>query len=499
MKWKKLAVLFLVFSMVFSGCSVAEQTDGEPAGSDQVAAESAQADGADSEGNASQDAADVAAENGDSAEAGPEPVSTEETESVEEVAGPKQVIVYFPNWKLEEEGGTVVDIPWDDVTYINHAFWAVAPADGTTETSFERRTSGEGARTEFTIVSTQPDFDEQHFADYEVMSQKYPDVNIMLSLGGWTACGYFSEMAYTPEGRQSFIQSCLDVMDRYPWIDGIDIDWEHPGGSKDGERLPENDKDQGCPIFGSVTEDNENFAALLAELRAAMDEHYGEGAKKLTACASASTGWTLPMAKWENFAPHLDLINVMTYDLAGVWDRSTGHASSFTGAKSAAVYFKLLDIPMEKICIGSPMYGTALLMKEVPENGKVVGVPIEDHKATMDEIDQTMMRAFEEEALSGYSVKQDGTKWVMGEAFENEGTGWHFGYDEKPCGAYLYNDDENSPYYKWYISYENQLSLQAKLDYINEQNLAGIIVWECVQDTDEHEFIGQMADNLLEK
>lgn len=485
MKWKKLEAMCLVFSTVLTGCGAAEQAGGELKGSGQTVEDSEQADGA-----ASEDAADVVAENRDSAEAGAES---------EEAPVEKQVVIYFPNWKPDMEGGKVADIPWEDVTYINHAFWAVAPADGTTETSFERRTSGEGARTEFKIVSTEPEFDTQHFADYEVFSEKYPDVNIMLSLGGWTACGYFSEMAYTPEGRKSFIQSCLTVMDQYPWIDGIDIDWEHPGGSKDGERLPESDTDQGCPIFGSSAEDNTNYEALLSELREALNEHYGEGVKKLTACASASTGWTLPMQKWENFAPYLDLINIMTYDLAGVWDRATGHASSFIGAKSGAVYFKTLGIDMSKLCIGSPMYGTALLMKEMPENGNVVGVPIEDHKAAMDEIDQTMMRVFEEEALSGYKVRQDGAKWVMGDSFENEGTGWHYAYDDKKCAAYLYNDDENSPYYKWYISYENHLSLQAKLDYINEMNLAGIIVWECVQDTKDHEFIGQMADNLLKK
>lgn len=493
MKWKKLAAMCLVISMVLTGCGAAEQAGGELTGSEQTVEDSAQADGTTSE-----DTADVAAENGDSAEDSAE-VDSEETEAVEEVPVEKQVVVYFPNWKPDIEGGTVADIPWEDVTYINHAFWGIAPADGTTETSFERRISGEGARTEFKIESTEPEFDEKHFADYAEYSEKYPDVNIMLSIGGWTRCGYFSEMAFTPEGRQSFIQSCLDVMDQYPWIDGIDIDWEYPGGSKDGERLPEDEIDQGCPIFGTYVDDNNNFESLLSELRTALSEHYGEGAKKLTACASASTGWTLPMQKWEKFAPYVDLINVMTYDLAGTWDGKTGHASSFIGAKSGAVYFMLLDIPMSKVCIGSPLYGTPLLMKEIPESGNVVGVPIEDHKATMEDVHETMMRSFEEEAVSGYSVKQDGVKWVMGDSFENEGTGWHYNYDEKTCAAYLYNDDENSEYYKWYISYENHLSLQAKLDYINEKNLAGIIVWECVQDTKDHEFIGQMADNLLEK
>ena len=31
----------------------------------------------------------------------------------------------------------------------------------------------------------------------QIYSEKYPEVNILISVGGWTDCGYFSEMAYT--------------------------------------------------------------------------------------------------------------------------------------------------------------------------------------------------------------------------------------------------------------------------------------------------------------
>ena len=71
------------------------------------------------------------------------------------------------------------------------------------------------------------------------------------------------------------------------------------------------------------------------------------------------------------------------------------------------------------------------------------------------------------------------------------------GYDEDKGGAYLFNDDESSEYYKWFLSYESHDTLQAKLDYINENGLAGIIVWESSEDTIDHEFIRQMADNLI--
>lgn len=448
-------------------------------------------------------------------------VQAEESEQPqeEEARTPKQVVVYFPNWNLNEKeaeaGGEVVSIPWDSVTYINHAFWAVAPDDGTTETSFERRNRGEAARTAFKIVSTSeetdlldknasavdPSMERNHFAEYAAMSQRYPEVNVMISIGGWTACGYFSEMAYTQEGRESFIQSCLDLMEEYPWIDGIDLDWEYPGGSNDGERLPEGEGDQGCPIWGSKKEDNANFAALVREMREAFDEKYGEGAKKITACASASTGWTLPNQDWPAAEPYLDLINIMTYDLAGDWDGVTGHASGITGVKGAVSHFLGKDIPKSKINIGTPLYGTGFLISGELKENKVVGAPIVPSGIPDDSLTVDVIRGFEEEAVSGYDIAEEDGRPVAGEAWDHseEGsvTGWHFAYDAKACGAYLYNDDENSDYYKWFISYENPVSLQEKLDLIEQYNLAGIIVWECSEDTEDHAMIRQMSEALL--
>ena len=103
----------------------------------------------------------------------------------------KEISVYFANWNLDrlpaEQSGEVAGIPWDCVTNIKHAFWQVAPADGTTETSFERRDRGEAPRIEFTIKSMwqkndmedqapsaiDPSMPRNHFAQYKVFAKRY--------------------------------------------------------------------------------------------------------------------------------------------------------------------------------------------------------------------------------------------------------------------------------------------------------------------------------------
>lgn len=411
----------------------------------------------------------------------------------------REVIVYFPNWKLGTPGGNVEDIPWKYVTYVNHAFWAVAPADGSSETSFERRHTELGARTDFTIVSTLPEADEIIFEGYEKYAKKYPGVRIMISIGGWSACGFFSEMAYTPEGRASFIQACIDLMDKYPWIGGIDIDWEYPSGSNDGERLPEGESDQGCPIFGTALEDRINFPVLLSEMRAAFDEHYGEGVKKLTACASSSTGWTLPNQNWKEAAKYLDYVNIMTYDMAGDWDGITGHASNVSGTKNAMAYFINNEVDKTKLNLGAPFYGTGFKIAADTGFANGTGLPIDVPSG----IDKEMLtisfiRKCESEAVSGYDIVKENGVSVKGDEWDRsnggEMKGWHMGYDTNVGGAYLYNDDPDSEFFRWYISYENELSLQGKYELLNKYDLAGMIVWECTQDTEKHEMIKNIWD-----
>jgi chitinase len=91
------------------------------------------------------------------------------------------------------------------------------------------------------------------------LKEKYPHLQTLISVGGWTWSENFSSAASSEASRQKLVKSCIDLYLReYPGVfDGIDVDWEFPVG---GGLQP------GRP------EDKANYTLLLKEFRRQLDE-----------------------------------------------------------------------------------------------------------------------------------------------------------------------------------------------------------------------------------
>ena len=137
-----------------------------------------------------------------------------------------------------------------------------------------------------------------------------PGLKTLLAIGGWNeGSTSYSNMALTSERRATFIQSAVDLLLKHGF-DGLNMDWEYPGGRDDSEGRPE---------------DKENFGALLREIREEFDKH----SLMLTAAVSAGFSTVDQGLDVPTMASTLDYINIMTYDYHGWWK---GHA--FTGHNS---------------------------------------------------------------------------------------------------------------------------------------------------------------------
>ncbi len=383
------------------------------------------------------------------------------------------VIQYFGDW----HGIPLSSLPWDKLDYLNHAFWHAVPADNTVDNSQD------GAHINFKIEPTNSSdlTSTGYFAQYAEMHAAHPDVKIMLSIGGWTDCGYFSEMAWTSKGRESFVKSCVDTIKAYPFIAGIDIDWEYPGVES---RTPDDGNDEGCPIFtvpfgatpssAALQKDKEDFTALLKLLREELDAEFGKGVKKVTAC-SATGEYALKYQDWENASKYLDYVNVMTYASA-----SSSHVSadaSLNMCIEAVEYLKDENVPSSKINLGCIFASKVFRVSSIPSNpANLISMSAADAgEYTTDEI-----VGFENSVVTG-SQK-----------------GWHYYYDTNEGASYLYNDDSSSQYYKQVITYDSEEALWARIDYIASQNLGGMIVWELPHDdTTNWTRTKFLADKLL--
>ncbi|GAB3149812.1 glycoside hydrolase family 18 protein [Microbispora hainanensis] len=112
-----------------------------------------------------------------------------------------------------------------------------------------------------------------NFNQLKKLKARHPGLKALISIGGWTYSKYFSDVARTAATRQRFVKSCLDTYVRGDLpgaggrggpgsaagvFDGIDIDWEWPGG---GGHLGNH----------AGADDRRNLTALLAEFRAQLD------------------------------------------------------------------------------------------------------------------------------------------------------------------------------------------------------------------------------------
>jgi chitinase len=67
-----------------------------------------------------------------------------------------------------------------------------------------------------------------HFGEYKFFKDKYPNVKLIVSVGGYTNSKLFPITAGSEQNRKKYAQSLVDFLKKYPFVDGFDTDWEYP-------------------------------------------------------------------------------------------------------------------------------------------------------------------------------------------------------------------------------------------------------------------------------
>lgn len=383
----------------------------------------------------------------------------------------KEAIVYYPNWGVYS-GYTPDTIDWNRSTIINHAFALV----GTQENYEKNGVSGDGEAipgdAAFTLKLSDPwcdlnmkmDHSEEAgmngiFGEYKWYKENgHDDVKVYLSIGGWSFSFYFSEMVSTAENREEFITSCMEFLDQYPFFDGFDFDWEYPGVGRT-VRDVKGSGDGYWPLVTGKPEDKENFTLFLKEMREALDAREDADGKRygMTACFSPSPE-NSSYHEFDKIVDYLDYFNIMTYCFSApaYTGTLTNHGSNlyrtpytYYSAEDAVELFLSRGVPADQITIGATFTATSWAGAQPDAGGNVVNVPSAN---TAGPNDQKFYK----------DVKQ----------FIDNGS-FVYGYDTAAQAGYAYNPATHE-----YLSVDDVGSMQAKAGYINDNGLAGIIIWE---------------------
>ncbi|NLM40386.1 MAG: glycoside hydrolase family 18 protein [Firmicutes bacterium] len=265
-----------------------------------------------------------------------------------------------------------------------------------------------------------------------------PQLEILLSVGGWSAGG-FSEAASTAEGRRKFAQTSVEIL-RARKLDGIDIDWEYPTYGQAG--------------IGASPEDKYTFTLLLEELRNALDEQGQKDGRHYYLTIAAGAGqYFVEGTEMDKAQKYLDWVQLMTYDMRGGFQNTTGHHSNLytpvgdlnrSSVVDTVRIFTEAGVPKEKLVIGAAFYSR--MWKDVPNvnNGMYQMSP----------------------ANGGYGpVYTD-----LAANYINK-NGFVRYWDDVAKAPWLFDGST-------FITYDDPESMAAKCAYLKEAGLLGIMFWE---------------------
>jgi len=370
----------------------------------------------------------------------------------------KTVIGYYPNWQWYDRGKLVnpETIIYDNYSILNYSFFS-PEADGSislTDPWADKNlllgtinwSSGVPAGYDSSYDFGDPAY---HNPGTSLIYHAHQnDTKVLASIGGWTLSNDFPSIASNPVTRANFAHYCNELIRVYDF-DGIDIDWEYPG----------------FPDHNGTPADYYTYTELLSEIRDSLDvlEIVSGKPLMLTAAVGAAPD-RMDDVNWAEVSTILDYINLMSYDFFGTWDPETNHngplyapaVGDSTFNCHSAVYrlTSEYNVPSDRINLGIPYYGRSVTTNGAP-------------------------------TLHGtHTGTVDGATWS-----EDLGTPLYYNILLK---SHLFTEhwDNNAhvPYLlganglNSFLSYDNDVSIKEKGQYVVDHNLAGVIIWEITGD-----------------
>jgi len=369
---------------------------------------------------------------------------------------------YFPEWGIYGRNFQVADVPAEKLTHLIYAFLDLK-RDGTValfdsyaavEKRFPAGETVSGQADQWYYPPGDPRANQTVWGNFNQLAQlkeKYPHLRVSIAVGGWTLSDHFSTVCSTAAGRETFATSMAAFLETYRMFDGVDFDWEYPGGG-------------GLDGNSASPADGRNYASFLATFRGKLDDLGARTGRRYEISVASPAGLEKIAAfNLPGVAPSVDFFNVMTYDFHGTWESRTGHLAAFTGdpagydVRSAVAAYAAQGVDPRKIVLGAPMYTRA--WKGVADGG-----------------DGGYAEAAAGAAPGSFEPGNYDYKDLLAK-LESAGSAWKLHWDDRAQAAYLYNGAE-----RIFSSFETPSSIAQKARWAEDSGLGGMMFWDISND-----------------
>ena len=409
---------------------------------------------------------------------------------------------YYVEWSGYGRDYDAHNIPAHNLT---HLYYGFAPICSTTENDSLKQISGSHAallrscsgREDYKVSihdpwaalqETRPGYTHStpykgNFGQLMELRQAHPHLVILPSVGGWTLSDPFYSFSNATY-RKRFVDSMEGYLKTWKFFDGVDIDWEFPGGYGANPRL-------GDPVV-----DRQTYHDLMRELRAMLDRlEIATGRKyHLTSAISAGSD-KIARVDYRAVQQYMDHILLMTYDFYGGWSTQIlgHHTGLFAPAWNPADDYNVHQglqamlaqgVAGEKIALGVAMYGRGWTGATPPTGSteRLAGTATGKYPAARSKATGVWEPGVQD--YWGIAVDEKAARDTT-----NTTTPWTYHWDADAFAPYLHRSTDNA-----LISYDNPRSVKAKGGYVRSKGLAGLFAWEI--DADDGSILNAMHEGL---
>ena len=383
----------------------------------------------------------------------------------------RRVIGGFPGYAIYDarDPRYVADLPGDALTHVVYAggkataeglaAWGDPYADG--EREFPDEPAGAG-------VGGNP---RGNFGQLARLKERHDDLQALIGIGGWVGSTGVSLAARTAEGRQRFAASVVSrfLDDAGDAFDGVALEWQWPvAGGPPGQGAPE---------------DRANYTALAREVRRQLDNR-GRLDRRRYLLTVALPG-SRDLAK--NFdltglAEVVDWFDVRTYGYHGpAWEGTTNFTGPLYAGDGQSVDLTMrayvdAGVIASKLVLGVSAFGHG--WRNVPARNDGLFQPAHSPWVPAGTRDADPGRP------SGTFDHDDVVERLL------------------PVGKRSWSPVHQVPWLYlpsrgWFVAYEDEESIDAKVRYVQERNLGGLAFSDLTAEGKTYPLAHRAAERLL--